>query len=124
MSSDDECNSSESENDYSPAWKKAHDFLYEYPEPFRGEENENIFEFIKNLETAFYYRRIPASSQVIVLKRLVKDDAKYAVCESKTIDENFKYLKTLFGNPRAIWKKGCCVHFFGGYELQQLQQLQ
>ena len=64
-----------------------------------------VFEFIKNLETAFYYRRIPASSQVIVLKRLVKEDAKYAVCESKTIDENFKYLKTLFGNPRAIWKK-------------------
>ena len=30
----------------------------------------------------------------------MQDDAEYAVCEKKSLDENFKYLKWLFGNPR------------------------
>ena len=47
MSSDDEYNSSET--DYTPAWKKAHNFLFEFPEPFSGEENENVYDFIKGL---------------------------------------------------------------------------
>ena len=104
MSSYDECNSSESE-DYSPTWKSVHSFLFEYPEPFRGEENENVFDFIKNLERAFEYNRIAASCRVNILKRLTQGNADTTVSESKTLEENFEYLKWVFGNPRAIWKK-------------------
>ena len=35
----------------------------------------------------------------------MKDDAEYAVCDLKNLDDNFKYLKWLFGNPRAIRMK-------------------
>ena len=80
-------------------------FHSRYPEPFCGQEDENIFGFIKDVEDAFYYNQVPASSRVNVLKRLMKDDAKYAVCETKSLDEYFQYLKWLFGNPRTIWKK-------------------
>ena len=39
---DNYASENESETGYSPNWKKAYDFLFEYPEPFGGEENENI----------------------------------------------------------------------------------
>ena len=69
------------ENDYSEAESEESSVdedppvqhLSEYPKPFRGTEEENIYEFIKKLDLAFYYNRVRASDRVDVLKRLVKD---------------------------------------------------
>ena len=103
MNSDND--SSESASDDGMNWGNPNDILSRFPEPFRGQENENIFDFIKKVEEAFHYNRLTASSKIDILQRLMKDDAEYAVCETKSLDENFEYLKQMFGNPRAIWKK-------------------
>ena len=79
--------------------------LSEYPEPFRGTEEENIYEFIKELDFAFYYNKVRASDRVDILKRLVKGNAEYSVSEYKSLDENLEWLKKVFGNPHAIWEK-------------------
>ena len=55
--------------------------LSEYPEPFRGTEEENVYDFIKKLDLAFYYNRVRACDRVDVLKRLVKGNAEYSVSE-------------------------------------------
>ena len=99
MNSDAESCASESMTDDSMNLENPDDFPSRYPKPFRGHEDENIYDFIKNMEEAFHYNRVPASNRVIILKRLMQDDAEYAVCEKKSLDEIFKYLKWLFGNP-------------------------
>ena len=101
------------ENDYSEAESEESSVdedppvqhLSEYPKPFRGTEEENIYEFIKKLDLAFYYNRVRASDRVDVLKRLVKGNAEYSVSDYKSLDENLQWLKKVFGNPHAIWKK-------------------
>ena len=105
MNSDNQSYTSGSMSDDGSRLESPDDFLTRYPDPFRGKENENVYDFIKNVERVFYYKHLSASSQVYVLKRLVKDDAEYTVCESKSLAENFEYLKKMFGNPRAIWRK-------------------
>ena len=71
MISNDESYASESEND-DTNWEKADEFLSRYPDPFRGREDENVYDFVENLEAAFEYNRLAASCRVRVLKRLVK----------------------------------------------------
>ena len=101
------------ENDYSEAESEESfvdedppvQHLSEYPKPFRGTEEENIYEFIKKLDLAFYYNRVRASDRVDVLKRLVKGNAEYSVSDFKSLDENLEWLKKVFGNPHSIWKK-------------------
>ena len=105
MNSDEESNTSETESDDGYPYENPNVHLSKFPKPFRGKEDENIYDFIKDLETALYYNRVPASCQVKILKKLVKDDAKCSVRESESLDENFKYLKKVFGNPRAVWMK-------------------
>ena len=63
--------------------------LSEYPEP----EEENVYDFIKKLDLAFYYNRVRASDRVDVLKRLVKGNAEYSVSDFKSLDENLEWLK-------------------------------
>ena len=50
-------------------WGNPHEFLSRYPAPFRGHEDENIFDFIKDLEEAFQNNQVPASSQVKILTK-------------------------------------------------------
>ena len=60
MISNDESYASESEND-DTIWEKGDEFLSRYPDPFRGKEDENVYDFIENLEAAFEYNRLAAS---------------------------------------------------------------
>ena len=111
MNFDDESITSETESDDSSLWENSnaylqeHRYLYEFPQPFCGKEEENIYDFIEDLETAILNNRVTASSQVTLLQKLVKGDAKSSVSDSRSLDENFKYLKLVFGNPHAIWMK-------------------
>ena len=101
------------ENDYSEAESDAGSLdenlpaqhLSEYPKPFRGTEEENIYEFIRKLETAFYFNRVHSDNKVDILKKLVRGNATYSVSEYKSLDENLEWLKKVFGNPHAIWEK-------------------
>ena len=49
---------------------------WEYPEPFRGNHGEDVYDFIEKVETAFDLNRVPASSRVVLLQRLVKGYAE------------------------------------------------
>ena len=56
MKLDYENNFSEDENDDdSECEGRQVQYLTKYPDPFGGTEEENIYEFIRKLETAFYY---------------------------------------------------------------------
>ena len=79
--------------------------LSEYPDPFEGTEEENVYEFIKKVETAFFYNRVREVDKNDVLRKLVIGDAEGLVREFKSLNENFTFLKKVFGNPHAIWKK-------------------
>ena len=93
------------ENDYSEekSDQKSPD-LSKYPAPFSGKE-ENVYEFIERVETAFYYNRVREADKVNVLKKLVKGNAETSVSVWLSLDENLEYLKKVYGNPRAIWEK-------------------
>ena len=105
MKLDDGNGYSEDENDDDSVCENRQvQYLSEYPDPFGGTEEENIYEFIRKLEMAFYYNRVHSDNKVDILKKLVKGYAKYSVSDFKSLDENLKYLKKLFGNPRVIWK--------------------
>ena len=107
---------SDDENDYREAdtdsdedslWENPHvRHLSVYPEPFEGyTAGEDIFDFIEKVESAFLYHRVPASSRVVVLQKLVKGHAKSSFSDYASYDDNVKRLKDVFGNPYIIWKK-------------------
>ena len=106
MKTDDENDYSEAESDEGSLDENLPvKHLSEYPKPFRGTEEENIYEFIKNLETAFYFNRVHSDNKVDILKKLVRGNAEYSVSDYKSLDENIEWLKKVFGNPHAIWEK-------------------
>ena len=80
--------------------------LLEYPEPFKGNYGDNVHDFIEKVESALNYNRVPASSKVTVLKKLVKGGrAEWSVYDWESFNDNVKRLKTVFGDPYVIWKK-------------------
>ena len=80
--------------------------LLEYPEPFKGNYGDNVHDFIEKVESALNYNRVPASSKVTVLKKLVKGGrAEWSVYDWESLDDNFERLKNVFGDPYIIWKK-------------------
>ena len=108
---------SDDENDYREAdtdsdedslWENPHvRQLSVYPEPFKGyTAGEDIFDFIEKVESAFLYHRVPTSSRVVVLQKLVKGHAKSSFSDYASYDDNVKRLKdhsgnlTLFGRIR------------------------
>ena len=46
----DDCSECENSNILNP---------FKYPKPFKGTEEENVYEFIKKLEAAYYYKCVP-----------------------------------------------------------------
>ena len=106
MKLDYESSLSEDETDYGSEYENSNvHHLSEYPKPFRGTEEENVYDFIKKLDLAFYYNRVHTDNKVDILKKLVKGNAEYSVSDYKSLDENLEWLKKVFGNPHAIWKK-------------------
>ena len=65
--------------------------LAKYPEPFGGKD-ENVYDFIGRVETAFYYNRVREADKVNVLKKLVKGNAETSVSVWLSLDENLGYL--------------------------------
>ena len=89
---DDESSSSETET--------VDSLLCEYPDPFQGNYGDNVHDFIEKVETAFTINRVPASSKVTVLKKLVKGGrAEWSVYDWESLDDNFERLKNVFGDP-------------------------
>ena len=106
MKLDDENGYSEDEKDEDSVCENHQvKYLSEYPDPFEGTEEENVYEFIKKVETAFFYNRVREVDKNDVLRKLVIGDAEGLVREFKSLNENFTFLKKVFGNPHAIWKK-------------------
>ena len=79
--------------------------LWEYPEPFQGNIGEDIYDFIKKVETAFGYNRVPASSRVLILEKLVKGYAESSFYDRESYEDNVERLKFVYGNPYTIWRK-------------------
>ena len=71
---------------------------WEYPEPFRGNHGEDVYDFIEKVETAFDINRVPASSRVVLLKKLVKGYAESSFSDRKSYEDNV-------GNPYTVWRK-------------------
>ena len=65
MNSDNESFATESLSDNGMYWGNPNDIMSRFPEPFRGLEDENIFDFIKKVEEAFHYNRLTASSKSV-----------------------------------------------------------
>ena len=97
MNYDDEDSSSEDET--------GNGLIWEYPEPFKGNTGEDIYDFIEKVETAFDINRVPASSRVVLLKKLVKGYAESSFSDRQSYEDNVERLKFKFGNPYTIWRK-------------------
>ena len=82
--------------------------LWEYPEPFRGNNGEDVYDFIEKVETAFGYNRVPASSRVLILKGLVKGYAESSFYDRESYEDNVERLKFVFGklNSNRRGKQG------------------
>ena len=64
---DDENVYSEDESDENTLWENPHvQDLAKYPEPFSGKD-ENVYDFIERVETAFYYNRVREADKVNVV---------------------------------------------------------
>ena len=88
MKLDYESNINEEDYDDGSVCENPHvKFLSEYPDPFGGTEDENIYEFIRKLEIAFYYNRVHNDNKVDILKKLVNGYAEYSVSDYKSLDE-------------------------------------
>ena len=79
--------------------------LWEYPEPFQGNIGDDIYDFIEKVETAFGYNRVPASSRVLILEKLVKGYAESSFYDRESYEDNVERLKFVYGNPYTIWRK-------------------
>ena len=76
MKLDDENGYSEDEKDEDSVCENHQvKYLSEYPDPFEGTEEENVYEFIKKVETAFFYNRVREVDKNDVLRKLVIGDA-------------------------------------------------
>ena len=78
----------------------------EYPPPFGGKPNENIYTFKWQMLDALETNQIPERNKVKVLRKHLKGAPRESIGDDttvKSVNEAFRFLIEAFGNPREIW---------------------
>ena len=80
--------------------------MAQYPPPFGGKPNKNIYTFKQKMLDALETNQIPERNKVEVLRKHLKGAPRESIGDDttvKSVNEAFRFLIEAFGNPREMW---------------------